>query len=127
MPTRWESQKNGNVSIHAFNLALNQFTFHKAFHVTFNLVFRHEIEYPFVERDHSIHRCLLNCLPKFINCFRFNNLPEILLSKYSTDIFWEIGRKAIVAVEDQFEGSLVICLETNIRKLLWIRIFFCDT
>ena len=76
-PTRRESQENGNVSINAFNLALNQFPFHKAFYVTFNWVFRYEIEYPFVERDHCLHRCLLNCLPKFINCFRFNELVEI--------------------------------------------------
>ena len=76
-PTRWESQENGNVPINVFYLALNQFPFDKAFYVTYNFIFRHEIKYPFVERDHCLYRCVLNCLPTFINCFRFNNLREI--------------------------------------------------
>ena len=104
-PTRWESQERGNVSVDISNPALNEFTCLKAFDVTFRSVFRHEIENPFVERDHCLHRCLFNRRPKFMTCFRFNELIEICPSKYSLDMFREIGRKSIIAVKNQFKGS----------------------
>jgi len=125
-PTRWESQENRNVSINAINLALDQFPILKALYITFNFVFRNEVVYPFVECDHCFHRCLVNYFPEFINCFRFNNLSEIFLPKYFTDLSWVIGGESIVAVENQFKGSSIFCFETNVRKLIWITIFFCD-
>jgi hypothetical protein len=43
-PTGWESQENGNGSINAINLAIDQFAILKAIYVTGNFVIRNEIE-----------------------------------------------------------------------------------
>ena len=118
-PACWISQENGNRSINAFDLALNQVTRLKSFYVTFNWGLRHEIEYTFIERNHCIQRFRLNCLPKFISCFWFNALAKKLYSKYSFDIFWVIRWKSIITLEDQIKGSSIFCFNTNVRKLLW--------
>jgi len=107
-PDCGESQENRNKSTNTFNLAANHIPFSKAFYITFDWVFHHEIEYPLVECDHRLHRGFLNRLPKLGRGFRLNIFFEILPAKYLPDIFRKIGWKSIITIEDQFKGSFLI-------------------